>query len=116
VTPAAVLGRTTARFWPYDERVTGLQACVGFGIAALNLAYWWMVVRRGDAWFRQWCERRFDVTITLSFRGHWRVVGGTSSRVRRFAIEWLPLAYYVAAMVVWGAAMTLAFLALSHLD
>jgi len=96
--------------------VLALQASLGVGVALLNLVYWWIVVRRGQERFRVWCERRFDVTITLSYRGHWHATDAGPSRRRRYGIEWLHLAYFMGAFVVWGVAMTVAFLLLKLLD
>lgn len=93
-----------------------LQASLGVALAVLNLGYWWLVVGRGQRGFHGWCERRFDVTITSSFRGHWRVTGGSSSWLRRFAIEWLQLVYFMGAFVVWAVAIVAAVVTLSLLD
>lgn len=92
-----------------------LQASLGVVLAVLNLVYWWRVVGRGQRWFHGWCERRYDVRITMGFRGHWRVTGA-SSWLRRAAIEWLRLAYFMGAFAVWAVAVIGAVVALSLLD
>lgn len=69
---------------------------------ALNFAYWWFVVRHWSDRFRRYCERRYGVSITIGHKGHWRVsVSGGGPWYRRFAIEWLQLAYFMAAMIAW---------------
>jgi hypothetical protein len=92
-----------------------IQAALGIALAAANLLFWWFVVRRWQDRFRRRCERRYGVTIELTLRGHWRV-SGDGSRVRRFAIEWLQLVYFMAAFALWGIAMLLGVGALSLLD
>ena len=59
-------------------------------IAAANLAFWWYVVRHGDLRFRTWVMRR-----------HWRA-RGEGSKLRLVAIEFLQLAYFMAAFFGWG--------------
>jgi hypothetical protein len=91
-----------------------VQAVLGVGLAAANMVFWWFVVRRWHDRFRRRCERRYGVTIGWTARGHWRVSGDVS-RLRRFAIEWLQLVYFMAAFAVWGVAMLLGIGVLSLL-
>jgi hypothetical protein len=84
---------------------------LGLAGAALNLVYWWCVARRWEPRFRRWCESRYRVTITLGHKGHWTVIGD-GSWLRRFAIEWLQLAYFMSAFVVWAAALLVVLVAL----
>ena len=83
---------------------TILQTALGFALAAANLVYWWLVVRRWQERFRRYCERRYNVTISFGVKGHWNVAGD-GSWLRRFAIEWLQLAFFMTAFVGWGAGM-----------
>lgn len=77
---------------------------LGLSLAAGNLYSWHWTVRRGDDRFREYVERAFDVTIGKGHRGHWRVSSGRS-RLGDVGIELLQLAYYMAAFLVWGAAL-----------
>lgn len=70
------------------------------------MVFWWLVVRRWHDRFRLRCERRYGVTIGLGARGHWQV-SGEISRLRRFAIEWLQLVYFMGAFAVWGISILL---------
>jgi hypothetical protein len=74
---------------------------LGLAMAAANIAFWWYVVRHGDVRFRAWVERRFDVVITTGMRGHWRA-RGEGSKLRLLAIEFLQLAYFMAAFFGWA--------------
>jgi hypothetical protein len=80
-----------------------VQLALGLAIAALNLWFWFRVVRT-EPRFRAWVERRYGVVITLRYRSHWKV-SGSGSRLFDFALGWLQLAYYMAAYVVWAAGM-----------
>jgi hypothetical protein len=88
-----------------------VMTILGLAVALANGAYWWWIARRGETRFRAWCERRYGVAITYGFKGHWKVTGPRSwwSRV---GIEWLQLAYFLGAMLVWGCAMLGAVLAM----
>ena len=81
-----------------------LLAIVGVGCAALNLAYWYVVVTRGERRFRAWVERHYRVSIGHGHRGHWRV-SGEGSKLRLLGIELLQLAYFMGAFVVWSLSM-----------
>jgi hypothetical protein len=85
---------------------TILLTALGLAIAAANLAYWWLVVRRWEGQFRLYCERRYNVSIKLGFKGHWTVTG-EGSWLRRFAIEWLQLVFFLIAFIGWAAGMLL---------
>jgi len=89
-----------------------LQTALSFAIAGANIVYWWLVARRWEKRFRGYCERRYKVTITYGSRGHW-TVAGDGSWLRRFAIEWLQLAFFMTAFVVWAAGMLLGVALLS---
>jgi hypothetical protein len=97
------------------EPLIVVQTALGIVLAAGNLVFWWLVVRRWQDRFRRNCERRFRVAIGLTSRGHWNVTGD-GSRLRLFAIEWLQLAYFMAAFVVWGIALVLGVLLLGRLQ
>lgn len=92
-----------------------VQGVLGLGVAAMNLAYWWLVVRRWEGRFRSWCERRYRVAITYGMKGHWQV-SGSGPWYRRFAIELLQLAYFMGAFVVWAAGMLLVVVMLWSLE
>lgn len=91
------------------------QMVLGLAGAGLNLVFWFFVVKRWQERFRLYCERRFDVRITLGSRGHWNV-DGKGSWVRRSAIEWLQLAYFMGAFAVWAVAILLLILAIELLE
>jgi hypothetical protein len=91
---------------------TILLTALGIAIAAANLAYWWLVARRWEGRFRRYCERRYHVTIAHGIRGHWTVTG-EGSWLRRVAIEWLQLVFFLTAFVVWSAGMLLCVALLS---
>jgi hypothetical protein len=92
--------------------VTGL----GLGLAVANLAFWWWIVRTGETRFRKRVERRYQVVITRSFRGHWQVSSGPGSKGKHLLIELLQLAYFMGAMFVWSIAMGFAVLVFSLLE
>ena len=69
----------------------------------LNWAYWWAVVTRWQTRFRQYCERRYGVTIDPGPRGYWRVSGVRWS-LRNFGIEQLQFLYFMAAITCWSLA------------
>ena len=77
---------------------------VGLAMAVANIAFWSYVVRHGDVRFRAWVMRRFDVVISTGLKGHWRA-RGEGSKLRLLAIEFLQLAYFMAAFFVWGVMM-----------
>lgn len=68
--------------------------------AALNIWFWLRLVR-GEPRFRAWVGQRFDVVITTSHRGHWKV-HGTGSWWGDVALELLQLAYYMGGFSVWA--------------
>jgi hypothetical protein len=82
------------------------QAIIGVALAAANFWFWWLVVKRWHDRFRARCERKYGVTITMGSRGHWQV-SGPQSWIKRFAIEWLQLAYFMGAFVVWAIGLLL---------
>jgi hypothetical protein len=92
-----------------------VEGALGLAGAALSLVYWFLVAKRGHERFRLYCERRFDVRITFGSRGHWRVEG-KGSWLRRVGIESLELAYFMAAFVVWAAAMSFVLLAIALIE
>jgi hypothetical protein len=77
-----------------------LECVLGLGVAALNLWFWFRLIR-AEPRFRAWVERRYGVVITLGARGHWNV-SGSGSRLVDFALEWLQLAYFMAGFTVWA--------------
>ena len=91
---------------------TILLTALGIAIAAANLAYWWLVACRWEGRFRHYCERRYNVSIKLGFKGHWNVTGD-GPWLRRFAIEWLQLGFFLFAFIVWAAGMLLCVALLS---
>jgi hypothetical protein len=92
-----------------------VQGVLGSGLAVLSLVYWWLVSQRWSEPFRRWCERRYDVDITIGVRGHWQV-SGSGSAFRRFAIGWLQLGYFMAAMVAWSIGLMIGLGGLYLLD
>ncbi|HTR53193.1 MAG TPA: hypothetical protein VMJ10_21005 [Kofleriaceae bacterium] len=85
------------------------RIAVGIALVALNFAYWWRVARHWEGRFRRWVERRYRVEIRRVNRGYWEV-HGDGPWLRRFAIEWLQLVFFVAAFVGWAALMVAGFL------
>ena len=83
-----------------DIAVIIVQSVLALVFMALNFAYWWFVVRHWGDRFRRYCEQRFRVVITLGGKGYWRV-SGDGPWYRRFAIEWLQLGYFMAALTAW---------------
>ena len=83
--------------------LTALLCVLGLGVAALNLWFWFRLIR-AEPRFRAWVERRYGVVITLGARGHWNV-SGSGSRLLDFALEWLQLAYYLAGFALWALGM-----------
>lgn len=83
-----------------------LLGSLGLVVAAANMAFWNFVVIRGHERFRRRVERKYDVVIGIGHKGHWRVSGG-DSWLRRLAIEFLQLGYFLTAFLVWAAAMLL---------
>jgi hypothetical protein len=91
----------------YSRRVQQAALWVlGLAIAAGNLYYWHLVVRRWEDPFRAWVERRYGVVVTRGGRGHWSV-SGSGSRLRDLAIELLQLVYFMGAFVAWSVGMLL---------
>jgi len=84
-----------------------LQGAVALGAAALNLWFWFRVVR-AEPRFRAWVERRYGVVITLRHRAHWSVKGN-GSRLVDFGLQWLRLACYMAAFALWAVGLLLVF-------
>lgn len=74
--------------------------------AVANIAFWMIVVTRGQQRFQRIVERKFDVVIEVGHKGHWRV-SGDGSWLRRLAIEFLQLGYFLIAFVVWAVALLL---------
>jgi hypothetical protein len=83
-----------------------LLGALGLAVGAANIAFWMFVVMRGHERFQRRIERQYNVVIETGHKGHWRVSGG-GSWLRCLAIECLQLGYFLAAFVVWGAAMLL---------
>jgi len=81
-----------------------LLGVLGLVVAVANIAFWMFVVIRGQQRFQRLVERRFNVVIEIGHKGHWRVSGG-ASWLRRLAIEFLQLGYFMTAFLVWAAAM-----------
>lgn len=78
-----------------------LQSFIGTGLAVMSLVYWWYVPLRLERRFRRWCERRFGVEIAIGAGGTWSV-DGRGSALRRFAISWLQLGFFLGATFVWA--------------
>ena len=83
-----------------------LLGVFGLAVALANLAFWKFVVIRGQERFQRRIERTFDVVIEMGHKGHWRV-SGDGSWLRRLAIEFLQLGYFLTAFLVWAAGMLL---------
>jgi hypothetical protein len=83
-----------------------LLGVLGLVVAVANFAFWMFVVTRGLERFQRRVERKYNVVIDIGHKGHWRVSGG-GSWLRRLAIEFLHLAYFLTAFLVWAAAMLL---------
>ena len=85
---------------PRSPLLTAIQCLLGLGVVALNLWFWFRLIR-AEPHFRAWVERRYGVVIKLRMNAHWNV-SGSGSRLLDFAIGWLQLAYYMAGFVVWA--------------
>lgn len=81
-----------------------LMWAIAVPLFVLNLVYWAAVEGRWQDRFRRHCARKFALSIERGPRGYWRV-SGSGSALRRFAIEWLQLCYFLAAMIVWSLAL-----------
>lgn len=75
--------------------------------AVLSIIYWFLYITRGDPWIRASLAKAFNVTIVISGKGLWRVLGARSG-LGAFAIELLQPATYLAAFAIWGLMMVLA--------
>ena len=78
---------------------------LGLTAGLANIGYWVFVILFAHRGFRPYIERRFGVTITYGGRGMWDVAG--RSRLQNFGIEFLQLAYFLAAFAIWGIALML---------
>jgi hypothetical protein len=77
-----------------------LRMSIGLAGAALGLLFWFRLVR-AEPRFRAWVAERFDVTISTSMRGHWKV-RGSGSWWGDLGIELLQLGYFMGGFVVWS--------------
>jgi hypothetical protein len=85
---------------------TILLGALGLIAAGANIAFWMVVVVRGQQRWQRGVERMFKVVIHISHKGHWRVSGG-GSWLWRLALELLQPAYFLIAFLVWAIAMLL---------
>lgn len=82
-----------------------LRTAMALSGAVLSWLYWRRLIKT-EPRFREWVAASFDVTISTTLRGHWKV-RGSGSWWKDVGLELLQLVFFLGGFALWALGLLL---------